>query len=270
MTLIVSVRVSDGVVLASDDLATEGTSEVNIDTFVKTTCPNCHVDHDVVQNVMVSPTTKTRSRTVKIFPLLERFGIGFSGVSRVDGKSLNRLVPDIDHAVKNNQEIDLNAVALFQLGNFIADHLHNLIKNDIITNGGIPETDFHKVPAILSFQIVGWENNLPTSYEYDVGGEVKYGGPYNTYSCSFVGAREHIIHLLNESYNETFKLAPIFENFSIYEAIEYATFVIRTASAFQQYSSLVETIGYGINAAVIDPHEGFKWVNNENTYGGLS
>ena len=82
MTLVVSVRANDGIILAADDLTTQQRQSTQLRFPIETQCPNCNQNHSAVQTIVNAPSTiRTRSRSVKIIPFLGRFGLGFSGLS---------------------------------------------------------------------------------------------------------------------------------------------------------------------------------------------
>ena len=252
MTLIVSVRCNDGIILAADDLATEQNRSTELRFPIETKCPNCNQNHSAVQTIVNRPSTiRSRSRAVKVIPFLGRFGLGFSGLSHIGGRSLNWLIPLLEKTITNADELRTKPTA--EVGKHLAKRLAKVIGNAIKEKTLTAEDSLH-------FQIAGYDEYEPIVCMFRIGASVKVLETYTKHGCSLSGDYNHIISIMNHSYNEPFNLMPAFDLFSIYDAMEYAQFLIRTASAFQEFSSAIPTIGSGIRMSQITPLKGFEWV----------
>jgi len=91
MTLIVSLRIPDGIVIAGDSLATMmGMMQVKTEVQVK--CPECGKEHNVEVDVPLPmmPST-TFSYAQKLAPFLGKYGVGTFGAGMLLGKSMYTL-----------------------------------------------------------------------------------------------------------------------------------------------------------------------------------
>ena len=88
MTLIVSLRIPDGIVIAGDSLATMiGNLEIQADINVK--CPQCghdHVQHANMPGIPLPSTTLSYAQ--KVFPFVNEFGVGTFGIGQLMGKTM--------------------------------------------------------------------------------------------------------------------------------------------------------------------------------------
>src|SRR5438132_3590107 len=89
MTLNVSLRVPDGIVIASDSLATVAQS-VNQKVTVKAKCDKCGEDLEIkdVQTSPLSLPTSTWPYAQKLFPFPKRFGVATYGWAFVNERSI--------------------------------------------------------------------------------------------------------------------------------------------------------------------------------------
>jgi len=89
MTLNVSLRVPDGIVLASDSLSTL-TEPINQKLTVSGTCDGCGKQVEIrdVQAPPIAVPSSTWPYTQKLFPIAERFGLATYGSAFVNGRSI--------------------------------------------------------------------------------------------------------------------------------------------------------------------------------------
>src|ERR687892_711229 len=83
MTLIVSLRIPDGIVLAGDSLSTL-MSGTEVQGDIDIVCPQCGHQHVQTAKLQVAalPAT-TLAYAQKIFPFLGEFGVGTSGAGQL-------------------------------------------------------------------------------------------------------------------------------------------------------------------------------------------
>jgi len=102
MTLIVSMRIPDGIVLAGDSLSTllRGT-EVQGDLDIK--CPRCGHDHVATAKLQGAALPATSlSFAQKIFPFFDSFGIGTSGAAQLGGKTIYFAMRELEQEIRKS------------------------------------------------------------------------------------------------------------------------------------------------------------------------
>lgn len=88
VTLIVSLRTLDGIVIAGDSLSTLMRGDV-VQGDVDVTCPACGHQH-VVQATLQGPAlpATTLSYAQKVFPFLDNYGVGTYRAGQVGGRTI--------------------------------------------------------------------------------------------------------------------------------------------------------------------------------------
>jgi hypothetical protein len=96
VTLNVSLRVPDGIVLASDSLSTQ-TEPINQKLNVTGKCDACGKEIEIrdVQAPPINVPSSTWPYTQKLFPIAERFGLATYGSAFVNGRSLYNHVVEL-------------------------------------------------------------------------------------------------------------------------------------------------------------------------------
>lgn len=250
MTLIVSVITNEGIVLAADDLATEMHPGGEQPIVGNIQCPHCLAQHSIPHTTIVLPSVyRTRGRAVKIIPFFERLGLGFSGGSRIFGKPLNWLIP-LTEGTLTNQGMS-GSEGVLQVGSALASELQKLLQRE--------QNDATRQPS-LTFQIVGYDNYDPVVCTFQVGLDVQHTVVRDQNECIISGDTAHVKAIWSTVHSPPFDLSPQYDDFSIYDAQEYAQFTIRTAAAFQEFSKHPPTIGSRIRIGIVVPYKDFEWI----------
>src|SRR2546423_13420167 len=104
MTLIVSLRTLDGIVLAGDSLSTLMRS-AEIQGDVDVTCPSCGHQH-IIQATLQGPAlpATTLSYAQKVFPFMTNFGIGTYGAGQVYGRTIYFAIRELEAEMSSRSE----------------------------------------------------------------------------------------------------------------------------------------------------------------------
>jgi hypothetical protein len=250
VTLIVSVCTNDGMVLAADDLITDA---ISFETTLRTTaeCPKCHTTHEVTKNVPTYPTVSNfQTHKAKIMSFVEKFGIGYSGMSFINGKSISWHMRLIEEEVR--KQLAPESYTTHNIGRLAAEELSKHIAQDSKLIGDIP---------FVRLTIIGYDRMEPRCITIAIGRnrckeEIRDGE-----SVTISGDTRVMHSILSEVERNGY--APPTDHFSLYDAKGYARFLLRTASGFHQYSTLPSTIGSGIMLGTIIPNENFNIVEVE-------
>lgn len=256
MTLIVSVRSADGIVIAGDSLSSLN-RQININQPGKITCPQCLHEHTVTANFQGNVRESTFSHTEKVLPFIKKFGIGIFGSGIIGSNSINFLIRSFEHWIKKSGR-NINSVT--ELAEEIGINLHGYIKKQLEVENQSLDI-FPENHIFLGFQVVGYDKLQPKTIEVLLGKDVKYQ-VFDKLGCSASGSKEVVeaIWNLNQAISDT---KPIYEIFSLQEAIDYVDFLISSTITFQRFAPITPTVGGGIDIALVRPFDKFQWIRQK-------
>lgn len=227
--MIVSVLVRDGIVLAGDSITT---LQETAESTPEKTFPNCQ----------------------KIFPFYDSFGIGTWGRGSIDGKSVYFAVRELENRWKAS-DICFNTVD--EIAQAVAYDLDDQVwtgENSFASDiqdpfGGYVVGYAGQTAKIVEFNSVLEDGVSDVSIENhdDIG--------------SYVGGITEVADIIRNLYGASGDSNyPPFGMFSLQNAMDYASFLIRTTVEFQQFSRELPTVGGGIDVAIVTRLDGFRWV----------
>ncbi len=225
MTLIVSVRTPDGIVIAADSLL------------------------PLPQNTFLSAQ--------KIFPFHGKFGIGaFGGVGGLlENKSIYSTIRLFEQRLKETPLIGVTDIAE-KIGNEIHSLLKEQFEREDTTVDIIPENQ-----AVLGFQVVGYDDTDPKTVEVFLGNAV-HCQVRHEFGSTVSGSQE-IVQAIWELYKTHPDSQPFYPLFSLQDAIDYAEFLIRTTIDHQRFSQTMPQVGGDIDIALVTLFEGFQWIRQK-------
>ena len=251
MTLVVSVRVPDGIVLAVDSLSTT-MGRLNIEANVEGTCEKCGAKMQL-QKLQVPPIgvpASTATFAQKLFPFRETFGIATYGNTSVNKQSLYSQIKQLERRL--SKEI----VSVDDAAKELGKHFMHELEQEVGDMSKLPEGHFS-----FGFQVVGF-----TSPEATTGktwavqiGKQKKEEKFEAFGCTVSGDRRVVLKLWKEE-KEMPVPKPTYGSFSLQDAIDYADFLIRTTSDYQRFANMIPTVGGEIDIALVAPYSGFKWI----------
>lgn len=233
MTLIVSLRIPDGIVLAGDSLSTLPTQAV---------------------------PTKLSYRQ-KIFPFCGKFGVGTFGADLLAETSVYFSLRLFEERLKQQPPKGATEIA-----RKVGTEFHNLLveqlRREDVSVDALPAEE-----VFLGFQVVGYDESEPRTVEVLVGKEVRFH-VLDKLGCTVSGNREivQVIWDLSESSSESSHFFPPVT--SLQDAIDYAEFLIRTTIDYQRFSPNFPNVGGDIDIALVTPFDGFRWIR-QNSLGGI-
>ena len=224
MTLIVSVPVNDGIVIAGDSFTT-----------LTTRAPQETPDPEPI---------KTFPHVQKILPFYDKFGIGFCGRASIEGNSATMYIREFEHELKT-EGVYFDTV----------DEAAQTI-SEVMSNVDWEEDSFTLFVAGYNGQnakiveIRGTEDGIKVTN-------------FEAMRCYVAGDTE-VAECIAAIHGEPEDLDyPPFNLFSLQTAINYAQFLIRTTIEFQRFSRRVSTVGGAIDVAVVTPEDGFHWIQRQ-------
>ena len=231
MTLIVSVRTPDGVVVAGDSLL-----------------PLPRKDSPVPQ--------KTFPYGQKIFPFCGKFGIGaFGGAGLLENKSIYSIIRLFEEKLKETSPIGVTDIAE-KIGNEIHGLLKEQFKRENTSMDTIPQDQ-----AVLGFQVIGYDDTDPKTVEVHLGKAV-HRRVQHAFGSTISGSQE-VVQAIWGLYKTQPESQPPYPLFSLQDAIDYAEFLIRTTIDHQRFSRTMPSVGGDIDIALVTHFDGFQWIRQK-------
>ena len=262
MTLNVSLRVPDGIVLASDSLATV-MQLINQKMNVSATCQSCgaRVEIKDVQTPPLPVPSSTWPYAQKMFPLQGRFGLATYGSAFVNSRSIyNHIIELAPHLPKSNDQSN----HLEDLSQFIIQYFQTQLLAEWTKLGVDPALQPDNFWP-FGFQIVGFSKDangepVPATHLIKIGKNPSIER-FTSIGCTWSGDGS-VVNLLWQSKGT----AANFGLFSLQDALDYAKFLIRTTADFQRFSGRLPTVGGDIDIALVTNHRGFQWIEQKQLY----
>lgn len=249
MTLVVSVRVPDGVVVGADSLAT---LKVSGQGRAKTTatCPNCGHEHDIEAVFDLPPgmgTLSTLPYSLKLVPMFGQVAVATSGSGMIGGRTVFSLLVEFqeDYEFK-----DLQALA-DDLGGWLLKRLAD----------SMDVTQIGKDQRALGFQASGYDKGEPKTHIVSIGREVKRED-LEGFGVTVSGETAVIKQLwqLRELHPQ---MGSAYQTWSVLDAAEYIRFAINTTASFQRFLTMVPTVGGDVDVALVTRDGNFRWIDKK-------
>ena len=256
MTLIVSLRTPDGIVIAGDSLLILMKQDHH---KIDVTCPECNHKHKIPDRLSMPPVPATTfSYAQKVLPFCEKFGVGIYQTGVLDSKPVHSVIRSFEQNLKG-QEIPTNSVT--EIAENIRVEFYNLLKEQLkrenVSLDALVEKDI-----LLGFQVVGYDGTEPKTIEVAVGknSQCKIR---NKFGCTVSGSQE-IVQAIWNLYKRNPDSQPPYNLFSLQDGIDYAEFLIQTTIGHQRFCQMIPNVGGDIDIAVITPFDGFRWVHQKS------
>jgi len=252
----VIVRVPDGIVVASDSLASQHHQMQIPPVQVPYKCGSCNHEEEITVNVaapQVGIPVNSSPLATKLF-YIGHYAVSFHGAAAVGGRTLCNHVLNYVHTgfefsktVRDVAE-DLSVI------------LHDGLKKDMDVDLLGPED----MP--IGFQIAGYNSDdldLGSTFMVGIGKEctttdtkergVTFGGQVDIASRIY----RRVLPTDNVSLDLT----------TLPDAVDYAKFLIRTTADYQRFAKQVPTVGGPVDVAIITKWAGFRWVERKTLLG---
>lgn len=260
MSLIVSVISADGIVIAGDSLASLH-AQVNVSQSNEIRLPRGEHTHDFQSKFLGNIRKSTNSYTEKVFPFLSKYGIGVFGDGLIGNFSVNFLVRLFEEYVIERIEkerIFINGVS--DVARELGVNQHNLLRKEIERHNKSLD-DFPDNHLFVGFQVVGYDLKQPKIIEVLLGKEVKMN-VFENLAC-YASGNTKIVEMIREHYKKEIGTEPLYQIFSLQEAIDYVEFLIRTTIDYQRFSPEIADVGGDIDIALVTPFDKFQWIRQK-------
>ena len=252
MSLIVSVRSAEGIIIAGDTLLSTS-RQIPIDLDVQFNCTGCG-ETNAVKRQVGSPPVPSNSfpSSRKIFPILDRFGVGTFGMAVIGNETPFLTLKKLEAEKREkNQSFDTVRKCAEALGDRLAKRLrtHRPAGPDDQVAVGLHVNGYDDGKPVTITVLV--KNTGATTLSV----EGKKGG---SYIANGDGA---LVADLSQRYQKEGGLGALV---SAGDAIDFAHFLVRTTIDYQRFRGQIPTVGGQVDIGWITPHAGFAWVKKSN------
>lgn len=254
MSLVVSLRVPDGIILAADRLMTFQTQAVPKEEFVR--CPSCEAK---IPHSLISPPPSFlapgSSNVQKLFCIKKRnIGVAVFGMPFLTSRSIESHLRDVEKKIFENETVERVATK-------VEEYFLTELNKEVGNLENIPERQFP-----IGFQLAGYDEQeikIGKTFSIEIGRTSRVEPLHaKGYGCSISGDQRVILKLWKEDPNIPLPMPP-FPLLPLQDAIDYALFLIDTTIKFQKFAPMTPTCGGNIDVAVITHHSGFQWIKKK-------
>jgi len=253
LTLVVSARIPDGVVIGVDSLSTVGGS-LNVQMDAKFKCNNCGSENEVKQ--MQLPTfqfpVSTKPYAQKLFKFKGKYGIGCFGNAFVNQKTMQSQIRSLE---KNNPD---EVKSVDEIANKILYHFEKQLHQEAKDITKIPPNVFP-----FGFQIVGFDDDGQGKTWLVQIGRQSTKKLEDQIGTTFAGDIALVQKLLIATGGVP-QLQPHLQSFSLGDAVEFVEFLIRFVADYQRFANMIPTVGGDIDIAIVTSYSGFKWIKQKS------
>ena len=249
MTLVVSARVPDGIVIGADSLSTLSVSSKGV-IGAKVKCPHCDGEHDVEIEMELPQglsTISTLPHSLKLIPLFNRIAVATTGIGMIGRRTVLSLMLEWE----DNNRFEKTSKAARDLGTWLHDALKK--QRDV---AAIPEGR-----QALGIQVSGYEDEEPKTFIVSIGHEVKVDEK-GDFGVTVSGDPAIITQLwkLRETHPH---MGSAYNAWSVLDAADYVKFAIETTANFQRFLTMIPTVGGDTHMALITPQGRFTWIDKK-------
>jgi hypothetical protein len=255
MSLVVSLRTADGIVIAADSLATVRAQQ-QIEAEVEVQCPDCESKTTVKLDELPPITfpVSTFSFAQKVFPFAKQFAVGVFGAAVVNGMSVYSHVKQMEGKAADVSSVD-------EAAERVGEHFSEQLEAEL----GDKELPDEVFP--LGVQVVGYRasdngGDEPATVVVRIGNEVQYEMFEDRFGCTVSGDKAVATKLWDLGREDT-RLSAAYANFSLQDALDYAEFLIQTTAEFQRFTNMLPTVGGETDIGLITPYSGFLWIKQK-------
>lgn len=254
MTLNITVRVPDGIVIASDSLISQQ-MQLGIAPFEHVTkCGSCGID----TKTLVQPPGQLPGIPVNSSPFANKlfyigqYGIAFHGSAGVGNRTL------CNHVLNYVRADEWRGKQVEDVADDMAKVLHGALKTD--SNFG--KLDDKMKP--VGFQIAGYNEDdidLGTTLSVNIGRDVSMEKSSEKGRGFTFGGQPGVAMRLYRQLNAADQVS--WDLLTLPDAVDFARFCIRTTADYQRFAQQVPTVGGPIDIAIITKWAGFRWVERK-------
>ena len=256
MSLVVSLRIPDGIVVAADSLATSHTLLEFVAQEVEVECPHCKekISGKEFHFPPVPIPFSASSYTQKLFPLQGKFALSSVGQGIINNQS-------IYYHIKQFELLNKSIGSLRETLNALITYFEQQLLAQFPKYKEEAPKDWHP----LGIHINGYEDVegkvIPVTYEAFIGRD-NVVRRRDTIGCT-IGGDMSVVQKLWEIGKADPRRSFKYSLFSLQDAIDLSEFLITTTSTFQRFANEVSTVGGEVDIALLTPFYDFQWMKRK-------
>lgn len=232
MSLVVTVRTPDGVVLAADTLTSTMTQHPG--------SPAQGQPSPVIRSLTLSTTA------TKIFPYLDMFGVGAVGNSLAGGQSLGMVLRELEDDLL--QAGTMERTGLKTAAEKVSARVREKMKGEA---------------GQINMLICGFEAGEFSTVDVTVrDGDIRAKDPIRGGGVTVAGENSVVTALWGLA--KTRNTSGGHRVATCRDAADYATFLIRTTRDYQHFFTEPQTVGGGIDIGLVDRRRKFRWLKRSS------
>jgi hypothetical protein len=257
MSLVVTLRVPDGIVMAADSLSTALQNMGTPSDKIK--CPKCNgeISTSEIELPVITVPVSASSYTQKLFSLFDKFGVSSFGIGLINDRSIYYHIKQFEHEHKEFVKDRTPEDVMNLLVKYFSEQFNQWpVFND-------PKAPQDWIPLGLHFGgfEIAYGKPLFKTYEMKLGkkNEIKL---QQEIGCTFGGEGGVVSALWQISKSNPYWEFK-FPLFSLQDAIDHVEFLIGTTIDFQRFTNMTPFVGGEIDIALITPFRGFQWIKRK-------
>lgn len=252
MTITLSIRVPDGIVLAADSLTMIQAQAVPREELIR--CPSC--GNRIPQAALVPSPPIPLSASLygeKIFKLTDKVGLLSFGVNFIKGRTMGAHIRELSQNLSEDE-------SLGSISERVKFYFKSIVEEEL----SFSLLDSSEYP--IGLQVAGYdreESFIGKTYVIKIGREEIIEPVHEKgFGCTFGGDGRVIQKLWKE--DPSIPIAtPNYQLLSLQDAIDYAYFLVHTTIEYQRFATMIPTCGGEIEIAVITYQDGFQWIKKK-------
>ena len=259
MSLVLSLRIPDGIVTAADSLATVR-GQHRVEGEFESTCSECghREKHQLPELPELLLPSSTFSFAQKLFPFAnKKFAVGSFGRAVVNGQTMYSHIEEL----KCQQELQVDGVS--EAGVIIGEYFHNQLTQELGDIQKLPKEVFP-----IGMHVVGYDQppdpgdrRIAKTIAMRISREVEKQY-WEGFGCTANGGRA-VLSKLWELSREDRRQQAAYPIFSLQDAIDYVEFLIDTTARYQRFANMIPTVGGDVDITLITPYKGFVWIHQK-------
>ena len=256
MSLVISLRVPDGIVVAADSLSTaQKLVHVEIESLPQS--PGAGEASPRIEPPPIPVPFSASSFTQKLIPLGGNWAVSSYGQGIINNKSTYYHLRQFekDQKIKKNSSLKETV-----------DNLKGFFESELIRQYPGCQEEAPPDWSPIAFHVNGYEGRdealQAVTYEVFVGkrSEIRR---IESIGCT-IGGEMAVVQQMWELGNRDQQFQFQYDLMTLQDAVDLCEFYINTTAVFQRFTSSIPTVGGDVDVALITPFHGFQWLKRKS------
>jgi hypothetical protein len=247
MTLVVSLRIPDGLVIAADSLSS-APGQLGVVANLEGVCPTCKNKINL-KDIKMPPIPipgATSSYAQKLFSFKKRFGVACFGMGILTHKTIYYHMKGLEEKVEEFKDVS-------KLTPVILEYFDKEVRKEIKDIDQAPDDFFP-----LGFHLNGYDGETGKTIEINIGKKSRYKEIVGL-GCTVSGDTDLVVQMWELGKKDP-RRSTNFGRFSLQDAIDYAHFLITATAEHQRFTNIMPSVGGEVDIALVTPFHQFRWI----------